>query len=226
MAIIRQRTIWGKGTMEIELNLMKGYLEAYRIASENLIKGNHEEISLFSNSFFNKEENYFLLNYLNNDYIINCKNGEVYRKSSTKEVASTTKVLLLHYLLNAQSKPLSGKLISFKELKNGASIYYQTFYKRAITPLIKTFENNFDGLYKAASILNGTKENYGHASVTIRVLPLVPITYVLWRGDEEVPASGTILFDDSIEHYLPSEDIVCAASFGVYALMALARGNG
>jgi hypothetical protein len=69
--------------------------------------------------------------------------------------------------------------------------------------------------------LDGEKEKYGSASVTIRVLPMVPVTFVLWEGDDELEASGNILFDASVENFLPAEDIVCAGSFGVYELMRL-----
>lgn len=212
--------------MEMESSLMNGYLSAYKLACEELARKNFEEISLNANAGYDKENNTFSLIYLNREYKVNCLTGEVSLADSQEEVANTTKVLLLHYLLSAQNRPLSGRLISFKELKSGAAIYYQTFFKRAVAPLFKTFADNFDGFFKAASMLGGDVERYGHASVTIKVLPLVPITYVLWKGDEEVAASGTILFDDSIESFLPAEDIVCAASFGVYALMALARGKG
>jgi hypothetical protein len=143
------------------------------------------------------------------------------KQGSGEEISASVKVLLLHYLLNASGRQLSGNLISFRELKNGASIYYPTFYKRAVTPLIKTFGNCIENLYKASIKLDGVKEKYGHASVTVNVLPMVPVTYVLWEGEEDIPASGTVLFDDSVEYFLPAEDIVCAGSFGVYELMRL-----
>jgi len=72
----------------------------------------------------------------------------------------------------------------------------------------------------AAEKLNGVKEDYGHLSYTINIFPLVPVTYVLWKGDEELPASGTILFDQAVTSFLPDEDIIMAASFGVYELMS------
>jgi len=209
----------------MELNLMKGYSTAYKIACEELTRRNHEEISLNANVVYDKGNHIFFVKYLNKEYKVNCLTGEVSLTNSREEVVCATKVLLLHYLLNAQNKPLSGNLVSLKELKGGAAIYYQAFYKRAIAPLIKNFEKNIDGFYRAAVILGSYIEKYGNASVSIRVLPLVPVTYVLWKGDEEVAASGTILFDDSIESFLPAEDIVYAASFGVYELMRLCRGN-
>jgi hypothetical protein len=38
-------------------------------------------------------------------------------------------------------------------------------------------------------------------------LPRVPITFILWEGDDEFPPSIKILFDPSITGYLPLEDI-------------------
>jgi hypothetical protein len=34
-------------------------------------------------------------------------------------------------------------------------------------------------------------------------LPGLPITLTLWRGEEDLPAGGTLLFDRSALHYLP-----------------------
>jgi hypothetical protein len=150
--------------------------------------------------------------------------GEQLTQSTTspgEEVSATVKVLLLHYLIYAGNKPLSGKLVSFRELKNGAAIYYPTFYKRAIAPLIKAFGDCIENLNLVSKKISGIKEKYGHASMTIRVLPMVPVTFILWEGEEDVPPSGTILFDSSIESFLPAEDIVVAGSFGAYELIRL-----
>lgn len=212
--------------MELESNLVNGYKEAYRLACESLVKGNPEEIALNTGATFNSFNNNLILKHMNSEFAINCFTGEVTSLDSNKEVTSTVKVLILHYLINANKKNLAGKYISFKEIPGGGSIYYQTFQKRAITPLIKTFSKDCESLFNANEKLAGEKEKLGHGSVTLKVFPYVPITYVIWQGDEEVPDSGTILFDESITSYLPAEDIVLAASFGTYALMTQARGNG
>lgn len=205
--------------MEMESNLNNAYAEAYRISCDKINKLDWEQISLNTNSVYEKETQSLLLKYLNREYRVQCRTGEVTLADSRDEVTTTVKVLILHYLINAQVKPLSGNLISFKEIKGGGAIYYQTFRKRAIEPLRKTFGNNAERLYTAGEKLGGTKERYGNAAVTLRVFPLVPVTYVIWQGDEEVPANATILFDDSVTGYLPGEDIVLAASFGAYELI-------
>ena len=44
-------------------------------------------------------------------------------------------------------------------------------------------------------------------AVTINAFKRVPITFVLWRGDEEFPPDGSILFDATVSDYLSIEDI-------------------
>ena len=209
----------------METNLMKGYMDAYRLACIGLAGRDPAEICLNAAVSLNAEKNAFHTKYLGKVYQINVETGKVNVLNSDEDVKATVKVLLLHYLLKAGNKPLSGKLISFGDLKNGAAIYYPTFYKRAVAPLINAFGNGVEDLYKCSTEIDGVKEKYGHASVTIPVLPMIPVTYVLWEGEEGIPASGTILFDASIEYFLPAEDIVCAGSFGVYELMGIKQKN-
>ncbi len=205
--------------MEMESNLKNAYLTAYKMACSDFILGNFEEISQATNTFFDKISNIITVKYLNRQYFVHCDSGDICSEISDEEVTTTVKVLILHYLLYSKVKPLSGRNISFREVPGGGAIYYETFQKRAIFPLVKTFSNNIEGLYKAGEILGGNRESYGHASISLKVFPLVPITYIIWQGDDEVRPSGTILFDDSITSYLPGEDIVLAASFGVYEMM-------
>lgn len=139
------------------------------------------------------------------------------------DITLTVKVLMLHYLINASPSPLSGNVISFREIPNGCAVYYSTFYKRAVVPLLNTFSGNAGLLYKAAEKLGGKRDTFGHASVNIKIFPMVPVSYVLWDGDEEVAPAANILFDSSVASFLPGEDIVLAASYGVYELMREAR---
>jgi hypothetical protein len=44
----------------------------------------------------------------------------------------------------------------------------------------------------------------GDWAFEVRPLPRVPVTIVLWQGDEEVGDGGTLLFDVSARAYLPN----------------------
>ena len=52
--------------------------------------------------------------------------------------------------------------------------------------------------------------------------PRVPVTLVVWAGDDEFEPTAKILFDHSIPHYLTTEDIAWVSGMIVYRLMRLA----
>lgn len=128
-----------------------------------------------------------------------------------------TQILILHYLANPTEVIDSGTLISYKELPGG-SIYIQPFTHRAIDPLVRTFGSNPDSLLEVATRLGGHSNGLGDVGVTFRVFPRIPVTLILWRADDEFPASGNILFDASAPAILPTEDYAVLASIVVFGL--------
>ena len=65
--------------------------------------------------------------------------------------------------------------------------------------------------------------NLGDVGVKIQAFPFVPLALVLWRGDAEFPAEGSILFDASVSKYLPVEDTVILAETAVWKLVKAKR---
>jgi hypothetical protein len=62
----------------------------------------------------------------------------------------------------------------------------------------------------------------GDFSVKLNAMPLVPVALILWKGDEDFPAEGNILFDRNISMILSSEDIAWLAGMVVYPLVGMA----
>ena len=123
------------------------------------------------------------------------------------ELHTWDKILLLHYLTRAQSESTTAREISFKELKT-ASLYYQSFEGRCLIPLMKTFGSQPEQLVENAQALGGQALQAGDAGVRLQVLPKVSVSCIIWKSDDEFPASASILFDSTIEQYLFAEDIV------------------
>ena len=98
------------------------------------------------------------------------------------------------------------KLITLKELPDGLN-YFRTFAQRAVKPLVDHFGKEPHQLIDAAIKLGGYKVNHGDAAVTINAFRRVPITIVLWQGDDEFPPAGSVMFDSSISDYLSCYDI-------------------
>jgi hypothetical protein len=147
------------------------------------------------------------LKFLNREYRIDRRQGSVSLVSSAEPVPMAERLLVLHYLITAKGTPLREEQISFKELPEGV-VYNPTFYKRAIKPLLSKFGASPAMLIASAAALGGVEAHRGDAAVTIQAFPKVAMTWVIWRGDDEFPAEGTILVDRGIPDYLPAEDIV------------------
>lgn len=165
---------------------------------------------------YDPEKQEFAVPFLNQVHRVRYPSGEVYIPQGG-DVSIVNKILILHYLANAEGVPLHQKWISFKEIPGG-QIYINPFHNRAIRPLIKLFGQDPRGLLKAGLALGGKEEKLGDVGVVIPVFPMVPVAYVIWEGDEEFDPSGNILFDESAPSYLPLEDYAVIAGTVVFEL--------
>ena len=203
-----------------------GYELAFRLAVERLseIKDVEEQCRRCDARFL-KSEKTIALDYLNRTYLIKYPEAEVILQGTEEHVTLVDRILLLHYLIQAKGTPLSGQLISFKELPEGTG-YFPTFYKRAIKPLVTFFGNKPEQLLEMAELVGGRKTDYGDVSATVHSLPMVPLTLVLWKGDAEFSAEGTIMFDRTITDYLPTEDIIILCQNTSWRLVKLLKSRG
>jgi len=207
--------------MEVK-NQEYGYELALKLAREQLAKLNVKEQCRRSGARYIPSQNSVLLEYLNQPHSISIPDGEVTLADKKEAAPIRDKILILHYFILAKGTALTNNLISFKELPEGTN-YYPTFHQRAIKPLIKRFGNEPEKLLSVAQMLGGCAASYGDVSVTIDAFPKVPITLVLWRGDEEFLPEGNILFDSTISHYLPVEDIIVVCEIITWRLVKAER---
>ncbi|MGQ9687709.1 MAG: DUF3786 domain-containing protein [Desulfobaccales bacterium] len=138
------------------------------------------------------------------------------------ELPLPEQVLILHYLQTTSGEAPEGVAIDFKQVPQG-SFYWSAFVSRAQTPLLKTFGYNLPLYLQVAAAAGGVPQDLGDAAAQFQAFPLVPVTHVLWGGDEEFEPSVSILFDITISTHLPTEDIAALAGASVYRLMAIAR---
>jgi|TARA_B100000315_G_scaffold188994_1_gene178806 hypothetical protein len=144
--------------------------------------------------------------YLNQTYFITLPDVTISSLDSPEVTPVRDRILILHYLLTAKGTPLTKRLIAFHELPEG-NVYYPTFVKRTSQSLTNSFGSNPHLLLETGRKLGGQKAPYGDMAVTINAFTHVPITIVLWGGDDEFPPQVNVLFDATISHYLPTEDI-------------------
>jgi hypothetical protein len=150
--------------------------------------------------------------------------GEYYLKWLSQEKALSEadtghKIVWLHYMTTQGVKVPSGRLLPYREVPGGAQFYNPNFVKRVTRPLTKTFGKDPDSLIKVGEAFGGKKLDDGDASIVINVLPYLPITYIIWRGDDELEPSGSVLFDQTAISWLCAEDLVAIAGYSVYAMI-------
>ena len=138
------------------------------------------------------------------------------------EISLPEQILILHYLLHASGEPLTGRTIDFRQVPAGG-FYWSAFVSRAKKPLLEAFGHDLPLYAKVAATLGGEPQPLGDAAARFMAFPRAPITHVLWRGDEEFPPEATILFDETIPRYFPTEDIAALSGASVYRLMGAAR---
>ena len=186
----------------------RAYELSYQFACEKLAQSDIEEQCHRSGAEYRITDSVreIIVQYLNQPYLITLSGIVISVINSPEPIALRDKLLILHYFNTAKGTPPTDRLITFRELPEG-TVYFPTFSKRTIEPILSNFSKEPRLLLRAGETLGGRKADYGNIGVTIPAFSKVPITIILWQGDEELPSQGNVLFDANIPDYLPSEDI-------------------
>ena len=194
---------------------------ALEIAINKLSAAEPAQVSMNSSVIFNREQESYILPYLNRKYLVNHSTGKVSPlQQNGKGVSIQLQILFLHYLATAGGESLQNEWITFKELPGGA-IYTGPYQNRTIKPLLKYFGEQPQQFQEIAVSLGGIGASFGDLCMILRPFPRVPIGFVLWEGDEEFPPSANILYDASAPGYLPTEDYALLPGLIIWEMAAL-----
>lgn len=207
-------------------NYEQALSQAIQIACQKLSIRNIPELCLKSGAKYIETalQKTIAVNYMGQEYWVALPESEVLNPVSREKLPPHERLLILHYLLTAKGARLTRKQVTLKEIPDGL-IYFPTFTKRALKPLIDNFGKDPSRLVEVAAKLGGKKADYGDAAITLDIFSYVPLTFVLWRCDEEFPTSASILFDSSITDYLPVEDIIVLSEITAWKLVKLSPLN-
>jgi hypothetical protein len=196
----------------------QGFELSYKLALEQLSKIGDIEEQCHRSGAQCRGLNKIIIDYLNQPYHITIPDVEISLGDSKTEVPLKDKILILHYFTLAKGTPLTSISINYKQLPGGVS-YFPAFSQRVINPFVKHFGEKPDLLIELSADLGGYKADHGDVSITINAFNHVPITFALWRGDEEFSPSGAILFDANISDYLSTEDITVLCETIIWKLI-------
>jgi len=207
----------------MELSKQKNYQQSFDLACASFKGIDLKERAEKSGAVYEQgsEEEQILLSFFSEPYTLRFPQIE-FSSPGKKTVSLVTRALVLHYLLKADGSALTGEWVAYKDLPGGL-LYASVFARRVTDPLIERFGSSAQLFREVAVRFRGESAEVGDASVKLLALPRVPMQYVLWEGDEEFPASAQLLFDSSVIHYLPLEDIVVLGQITTGRLISLSK---
>lgn len=124
----------------------------------------------------------------------------------------------LWYLGKARNKPLSGKLVSPASL-SGGEIFQKGTHVLPLDEIAAKYDSDLEGFLERGKELGGEQVEHGDASLTLYPFPRVPVTMILWRGDDDFPARTDMFFDATCEQHLPTDVIWSTAMTSVLVML-------
>jgi hypothetical protein len=158
---------------------------------------------------FDPEENVYVIPFLNTAVLCYPETEEIELLGRLGDFSKDSQLtmVILHYLLYAQNKPLANKWVSEKDLPGGG-LFFTASHTLPMEPLAKAFDARPDLLGAVARSIGGEKVNSGGVSFRFRILPRIPIQIIFWSRDEEFEPSFHVLFDETIIVHLGSLDLI------------------
>ena len=207
----------------MELNKQKNYQQAFDLACALLREKNVKERAEKAGAGYEKsrEGEEVLISFFSDLYTIHSPLME-FSCPGKKTVSLVVRVLLLHHLLHADGNPVTGRWVAYKDIPGGL-LYSGVFARRVTEPLVKKYGTSAKSFREAGTRFSGEMAGVGDASFCLQAFPRVPLQYVLWEGDDEFPPSAQLLFDSSVVHYLPLEDIVVLGQITTGRLISLSK---
>ncbi len=114
-----------------------------------------------------------------------------------RELNEEFQILLIRYLVARNGGPEIGVEISEKDLPGGVT-FFQGPHALHVAPLTKSYGHDPDAFEARCRQLGAVPVDHGDRAMRFEPFPQIPVTYVLWKADDEFPASVSVLFDKSI----------------------------
>jgi hypothetical protein len=207
------------------------YLQALELGRESLKESDPDLLAGFANVWIERSKEgktLFRIPFLNDKVIAEWPDFTFRSEKTGQEPVLQQQILLIHYLQGAwksRGGRITGEWIAFQDLPDGR-FYLDAFQRRAKIPLVQVFGEKPEKLVEIAGAAYAAEPSeQGDYSVVVTALPLVPLALILWKGDDEFPPEGNILFDRSITSIFSAEDVAWLSGMVVYPLAGMAGGK-
>ena len=165
----------------------------------------------------------YTLESFSQDLFVSTKDKKMFGITSTSnflldELSRYSSFSILWYLISARDICPSGKLVKPADMPGGL-IYLRGSHMLPLNRIAEKYGRDIIGFLKRGKELGGEQLSYGDASIRLLPFPRVPVTILLWGGDDEFPARADLLFDDTCRFQLPADVIWSTAMMSVLIMM-------
>jgi len=168
------------------------------------------------------ESDVFVVPFAGRDYTVGIRDRRIAPADASDEPAGYLEQLcILAYLINARDIPLAQRLVSGEKLEAG-QFFFRGHHALPTRTLEEAFGDEPARLLAAGDAIGAARSSYGDASISVRVLPNVPVVLVIWACDDEFEARASILFDETAARQLPLDALLAAVQFTVKRLVGAA----
>ena len=133
-------------------------------------------------------------------------------------------VLITLYALHANAEPcMPTPFKAFRELPNSMPYAgaFVTHTEKALIPYIDRLEKNLDLIFEALNGELDTGCEGGDISFVVRPFPKIKLNYIIYRADDEFPASVTCLFSNNALTFLPIDALADTGEYTSKRIMEL-----
>jgi len=203
-----------------ELPKQDNYEQALKIALEIFSRKDPGRTAEKARAVF--EGRSVIVPHLNRKVVLDVDTQQFSIMETGEEAAIWLAILTAHYLNNTSGISPTGNLKHFREFKEG-HFYEPAFNRRTRDVLIGVFGNDPGLMLGAGKRLHGRIIQTGDAAVELAYFPCLPITCILWKGDDEFPAEASVLFDETADKFFSAEDMAVAGQMAVLELVKASR---
>jgi len=100
----------------------------------------------------------------------------------------------------------------------GGDLFFRGSHTLPLENLAKIYGEDTSSFFQKGRELCAKAEPYGDASIRLFPLPKIPVTLILWLGDDEFPARTDLLFDSTADIHLPLDMLWSLAMLSILVM--------
>ena len=164
------------------------------------------------------ENGHFKITYCRRSYEVNLSSGDITPADGRNTVPFFDAMFIYHLFWFSKKNPVAAReYIPFKDIPTTG--VFDAAFKRSVKPLADRFNGRIDAFCKACESLGAKKLPYGDAGYAVQVWKDLYLQIIIWDGDDEFPASVTILFDKNIADFTHPETVVTIGDDVILAVL-------